>query len=133
MATHTTRMRKKHLRAPPGKVDVDTTSPHPGSDAHLRDLAVARLHEDAKVKEPDREIPWGRLSDDKSRIVVGSTDGNRAVFGVYAVSQDGQIGEPEPFNFARFELTWRGKKEHPTKEQTEADEAELLEWLEKNG
>lgn len=133
MPTNTTRMSRKHVRTTPGKADAATTSPHPENDAHLRDLAVARLHEDAKVQEPDREIPWGRLSDDKSRIVVGSTDGNRAVFGVYAVTQDGQIGEAEPFNFARFELTWRGKKEPPTKAQTEADEAELLEWLEKNG
>jgi len=109
------------------------TKPDPKNDAHLRDLAVARLHEAAKVQEPDREIPWGRLSDDRTRIVVGSTDGHRAVFGVYAVTEDGQIGESEPFNFARFELTWRGKKEHPTRAQTEADEAELLEWLEKNG
>ncbi len=121
MANPTNRT-KKNVRTPPGK-----------ADASLRDLAVARLHDDAKVKEPEREIPWGRLSDDKTRIVVGSTDGNRAVFGVYAVTEDQQIGEAEPFNFARFELTWRGKKEHPSKEQTKADEAELLEWLEKNG
>jgi hypothetical protein len=123
---------KKQVRSTSKKAKAAARSPHLKNDAQLRDLAVARLHEDAKVKEPDREIPWGRLSDDKTRIVVGSTDGNRAVFGVYAVTHDGQIGEAEPFNFARFELTWRGKKEHPTKAQTKADEAELLKWLEKN-
>ena len=133
MPTKTNRPSRKHGRATPGKADAAGTNPHSNSDAHLRDLAVARLQEDAKVREPDREIPWGRLSEDKSRIVVGSTDGNRAVFGVYAVTEDGEIGEAEPFNFAKFELTWRGQKEHPTKAQTEADEAELLEWLEKNG
>ena len=102
-------------------------------DFRIRDLAVARLHEDAKVLDADREIPWGRMSKDRTRIVVGSTDGNRAVFGVYAVTKDGDIGEAEPFNFARFELTWHGRKEHPTKEQTQEDEAELLKWLEENG
>jgi hypothetical protein len=122
---------KKPVRKTPKGAKAAATNAGP-NDAHLRDLAVARLHEDAKVEEPDREIPWGRLSDDKSRIVVGSTDGNRAVFGVYAVTEDGQIGEAEPFNFSQFELTWRGKKEHPTKAQTKADEAELLDWLEKN-
>jgi hypothetical protein len=123
---------KKQVRTASKKAKAAATNPQRENDALLRDLAVAKLHEDAKVKEPDREIPWGRLSDDKSRIVVGSTDGNRAVFGVYAVTKDGQIGEAEPFNFSRFELTWRGKKEHPTKAETEADEAELLKWLEKN-
>lgn len=103
------------------------------NDGRLRDLAVARLQEEAKVEDPDREIPWGRLSKDKSRIAVGTTDGKRAVFGVYAVNGDGTIGEAEPFNFARFELTWRGQKEPPTKEQTAEDEAELLKWLEDNG
>ena len=103
------------------------------ADSGLRDQAVARLHEDAGVKDPDHEIPWGRLSKDKKRIVVGTTDGKRAVFGVYAIEGDGSIGEAEPFNFARFELTWRGQKEHPTKEQTAEDEAELLKWLEENG
>ena len=122
---------KKPVRSNPKKANAAPSDAGP-NDADLRDLAVARLHEDAKVEDPEREIPWGRLSDDKSRIVVGSTDGNRAVFGVYAVTEDGQIGEAEPFNFSRFELTWRGKKEHPTKAQTEADEAELLKWLEKN-
>lgn len=102
-------------------------------DSRIRDLAVARLHEDAKVEDADREIPWGRLSKDRTRIVVGSTDGHRAVFGVYAVTKEGGIGEAEPFNFASFELTWHGQKEHPTREQTQADEAELLTWLEKNG
>ena len=126
------RTSKHRVRTPRNGSSGDADSPS-GDDARLRDLAVARLHEDANVEEPDREIPWGRLSDDKSRIVVGSTDGDRAVFGVYAVTEDGEIGESEPFNFARFELTWRGKKEHPTRAQTEADEAELLEWLEKNG
>jgi hypothetical protein len=124
---------KKPVRKTPKNARAAATSAGPKNDAHLRDLAVARLHEDAKVEEPDREIPWGRLSDDGSRIVVGSTDGNRAVFGVYAVTRDGQVGEAEPFNFSRFELTWRGKKEHPTKAETQADEAELLKWLEKNG
>jgi hypothetical protein len=133
MPTNTNRTNKRHVRTSRRKADATAMTPDPKDDAHLRDLAVARLHEDAKVEQPDREIPWGRLSEDGSRIVVGSTDGNRAVFGVYAVTQDGQVGEAEPFNFARFELTWRGKKEHPTKAQTEADEAELLAWLEKNG
>ncbi len=128
----TTKMSKSPVRTP-SKKTAAATNAGPKNDAHLRDLAVARLHEDAKVEEPDREIPWGRLSDDKTRIVVGSTDGNRAVFGVYAVTRDGQIGEAEPFNFSCFELTWRGKKEHPTKAETQADEAELLKWLEKNG
>ncbi len=132
MPTNTNRTSKRQVRSPPKTAIAAAGKPHSKNDAQLRDLAVARLHEDAKVKEPDREIPWGRLSDDKSRIVVGSTDGDRAVFGVYAVTKDGQVGEAEPFNFSRFELTWRGKKEHPTKAQTKADEAELLEWLEKN-
>jgi hypothetical protein len=124
---------KKQVRTAVGKAEAPTTRSRPPNDGAIRDLAVARLRDDAMVKDPDREIPWGRLSDDKRRIVVGSTDGNRAVFGVYAVTQEGQIGEAEPFNFARFELTWRGKKEHPTKAQTRADEVDLLEWLEKNG
>ncbi len=127
------RTSKKQVHAAAGKAKAVTTRPSSLNDGPLRDLAVARLRDDAMVKEPDREIPWGRLSDDRSRIVVGSTDGNRAVFGVYAVTDEGEIGEAEPFNFARFELTWRGKKEHPTMAQTKADEAELLEWLEKNG
>ena len=127
------RTSKKQVHGAAGKAQVATPSPRPPNDGSLRDLAVARLRDDAMVKEPDREIPWGRLSDDRSRIVVGSTDGDRAVFGVYAVTREGQIGEAEPFNFAQFELTWRGKKEHPTMTQTKADEAELLEWLEKNG
>jgi hypothetical protein len=133
MATSMNRSSKKQVRTGPKRAGAAAMNPDPNNDARLRDLAVARLHEAAKVKEPDREIPWGRLSDDKTRIVVGSTDGHRAVFGVYAVTEDGQIGESEPFNFARFELTWRGKKEHPTKAQTEVDEAELLKWLETNG
>jgi hypothetical protein len=127
------RTSKKQVHAAAGKAKAVTTRPSPPSDGPLRDLAVARLRDDAMVKDPDREIPWGRLSDDRSRIVVGSTDGNRAVFGVYAVTKEGEIGEAEPFNFSQFELTWRGKKEHPTMAQTKADEAELLEWLEKNG
>src|SRR5579863_9576705 len=106
MPTHTNRTNKKQAGTAPAKAAAPANR-DPKNDAHLRDLAVARLHEDAKVEEPDREIPWGRLSDDKSRIVVGSTDGNRAVFGVYTVTEDGQIGEAEPFNFAKFELTWR--------------------------
>jgi hypothetical protein len=132
MSMPTTKMSKSPVRTP-AKKTAAATNAGSKNDALLRDLAVARLHEDAKVEEPDREIPWGRLSDDKTRIVVGSTDGNRAVFGVYAVTRDGQIGEAEPFNFSRFELTWRGKNEHPTKAETQADEAELLKWLEKNG
>jgi hypothetical protein len=127
------RTSKKQVRTANGEAKAATTSPRPPNDGLLRDLAVARLRDDAMVKEPDREIPWGRLSDDRSRIVVGSTDGNRAVFGVYAVTEEGRIGEAEPFNFAQFELTWRGKKEHPTVAQTKADEADLLKWLEKNG
>ena len=62
------------------------------TDEQLRDLAVARLHEDAKVNEPEREIPWGRLSDDKSRIVVGSTDGKEAA-GEHTVELSGETGQ----------------------------------------
>jgi hypothetical protein len=130
------RTRKKQVRTIASRVNG---AGHPAnsrsddaSEARIRDEAVARLHLDANVEEPDREIPWGRISADRTRVVVGTTDGRRAVFGVYALGKDGEVGEAEPFNFAKFELTWHGKKEHPTKAQTEADEAELLAWLEKN-
>jgi hypothetical protein len=102
------------------------------SDPYLRDLAADALRKNARVEDPDRELSWCRLSADKTRIVVGTTDGDRAVFGVFGVTKTRELGPPQPFNFAAFELTWHGEKEHPTAEVTAADEAALMAYLEKD-
>jgi hypothetical protein len=101
------------------------------SDDRVRDQAIAALQE--QIKAEDNELLWARLSDDKSRIVVGTTHGKLAVFGVFAVTEAGELGAPEPFNLHYFKMTWRGEEEHPTPEETSADEAEHTAWMEKQG
>jgi hypothetical protein len=80
----------------------------------------------------DGELAWYKLSDDKSRILVGSTHGPLAVFGVFGVTKARKISAPQPFNLHNLKMTWRGSEGHPTKEETEADEAAHTAWLEKN-
>jgi hypothetical protein len=101
------------------------------SDDRIRDQAIAALQKE--MKAGDNELLWARLSDDKSRIVVGTTHGKLAVFGVYGVTETGELGAPEPFNLHYFKMTWRGSEEHPTMEETGADEAEHTAWMEKQG
>jgi hypothetical protein len=100
-----------------------TTKPTKSTESYdrVRDQAIAALQE--QIEAGDNELLWARLSEDQSRIVVGTTHGKLAVFGVFGIKA-GELGDPEPFNLHHFKLTWRGSEEHPTPEETDADEAE---------
>ncbi|HEX4448635.1 MAG TPA: hypothetical protein VH044_17955 [Polyangiaceae bacterium] len=101
------------------------------TDEQIAEAAVDALRAHASVG--NGELAWFHLSDDKSRIAVGTTHGAVAVFGVFGVTNTGEIGAPQPFNLHNLRMTWRGVEGHPSKEDTEADEAAHNAWLETNG
>jgi hypothetical protein len=101
------------------------------SNEQLAEIAVEALRKQAKVG--DGELAWYHMSEDRSRILVGSTQGQLAVFGVFGVTDGSAIGAPQPFNMHHLKMMWSGAEGHPTKEETEADEAAHNAWLEKKG
>jgi hypothetical protein len=108
-----------------------TKKPTTRTDEQIAEAAVDALREQARVG--NGELAWFHLSDDKSRIAVGTTHNGLAVFGVFGLTKTGELDGPQPFNLHNLRLTWRGVEGHPSKEDTEADEAAHNAWLETNG